>query len=151
METQIVWVVGGMAVIAMIYAYVTTGAINASKVDHERINELSEIIQSGSMTFLYREYRALVPFVVIVAALLWFGLNPATAICFVLGSLSSSFTGYVGMRIATKANGRTVFAAKKGMNQALNIAFKGGSVMGMTVVGVGLLGVLGVYMVFQDV
>ena len=150
METQIVWVVGGMAVIAMIYAYITAGAINSNKVDHERINELSEIIQSGSMTFLYREYRALAPFVVIVAALLWLKLNPPTASCFVLGSICSAFTGYVGMRIATKANGRTAFAAMKGMNQALDIAFKGGSVMGMTVVGVGLLGVLGVYMLFQD-
>lgn len=117
METQIVWVVGGMAVIAMIYAYVTAGAINSKKVDNERINELSEIIQSGSMTFLYREYRALIPFVVVVAALLGWKLNPPTAICFVLGSLCSALTGYVGMRIATKANGRTAFAAMKGMNQ----------------------------------
>ena len=150
METQIVWVVGGMAVIAMIYAYVTAGAINSKKVDNERINELSEIIQSGSMTFLYREYRALVPFVVVATVLLGWKLSVPTAICFVLGALCSAFTGYVGMRIATKANGRTAFAAMQGMNQALDIAFKGGSVMGMTVVGVGLIGVLGVYMAFKD-
>ncbi len=102
------------------------------------------------MTFLYREYKALVPFVILVAALLAWKINVPSAICFVAGALCSALTGYIGMKVATKANGKTAFAAMKGMNGALTIAFTGGSVMGMAVVGVGLLGVVVMFVLFGD-
>lgn len=140
-----------IAGIALIYAIVSAEKIKSYAVSNERVRELSEIIQSGAMAFLYREYKALSVFVVVVALLLGFYLGLPSATCFVAGALCSAFTGYIGMRVATSANGKTAFAALKGMNEALGIAFRGGSVMGMTVVGVGLLGVLGAYMIFGDI
>ena len=147
---EILGVIGGIAVVALLYAGYASGKINAFKVDHDRINELSGIIQSGAMAFLYREYKALVPFVIIVAALLAWKINVPSAVCFVSGALCSALTGYIGMKVATKANGKTAFAAMKGMNGALTIAFTGGSVMGMAVVGVGLLGVVVMFVLFGD-
>ena len=147
---EILGVIGGIAVVALLYAGYASGKINAFKVDHDRINELSGIIQRGAMTFLYREYKALVPFVILVAALLAWKINVPSAICFVAGALCSALTGYIGMKVATKANGKTAFAAMKGMNGALTIAFTGGSVMGMAVVGVGLLGVVVMFVLFGD-
>ncbi len=147
---EILGVIGGIAVVALLYAGYASGKINAFKVDHNRINELSGIIQSGAMTFLYREYKALVPFVILVAALLAWKISVPSAICFVAGALCSALTGYIGMKVATKANGKTAFAAMKGMNGALTIAFTGGSVMGMAVVGVGLLGVVVMFVLFGD-
>ena len=136
---------------ALAYSYYAAKKLDAYEVGNEKIKELSGIIQSGAMAFLYREYKALVFFMVIVAAILAYFINPVTAIIFVSGAICSALTGYIGMRVATKANGKTTFAALKGMNEALGVAFRGGSVMGMAVVGVGLLGVFGAYMIFRDV
>ena len=143
-------VVGGAGVLALLFALVATGKINAFKVENDRINELSGIIQKGAMAFLYREYKALVPFVLLVAALLAFKINVPNAVCFVSGALCSALTGYVGMRVATKSNGKTAYGASQGMNSALRIAFTGGSVMGMTVVGVGILGIVAMYVFYGD-
>ena len=141
---------GVVGALALGYAAGASGKIGAFKVDHARVNELSGIIQGGAMAFLYREYKALVPFVIVVGALLAWKINPQSAVCFVCGAVCSALTGYVGMRVATKSNGKTAFAATHGMNDALKIAFTGGSVMGMTVVGVGLLGVVVMYFIFND-
>ena len=147
---EIIGIIGGIGVLALLYAVYASSKINAFKVEHDRVNERSGIIQSGAMAFLYREYKALVPFVVVVAALLAWKISVPSAICFVSGALCSALTGYVGMKVATKSNGKTAFAAMSGMNGALNIAFMGGSVMGMTVVGVGLLGVIAMFVLFGD-
>ena len=147
---EIMGIIGGISVLALLYAAFASSKINAFKVEHDRVNELSGIIQSGAMAFLYREYKALVPFVVAVAAVLAWKISVPSAVCFIAGALCSAFTGYVGMKVATKSNGKTAFAAMNGMNGALNIAFLGGSVMGMTVVGVGLLGVIGMFLIFGD-
>ena len=147
---EIMGIIGGIGVLALLYAAFASSKINAFKVENERVNELSGIIQSGAMAFLYREYRALVPFVLVVAALLAWKISVPSAVCFVAGALCSGLTGYVGMKVATKSNGKTAFAAMDGMNGALNIAFKGGSVMGMTVVGVGLIGVLAMFVLYGD-
>ena len=140
-------IVGGLA---LCYAAFASGKIGAFKVENARVSELSGIIQGGAMAFLYREYKALVPFVIVVGALLAWKINPQSAVCFVCGAVCSALTGYVGMRVATKSNGKTAYAATHGMNGALKIAFTGGSVMGMTVVGVGLLGVVVMYYIFGD-
>ena len=147
---NILTIVGGLGVIALLFAAYASGKITAFKVENDRVNELSGIIQGGAMAFLYREYKALVPFVIIVAALLAWKISVPSAICFVCGAICSAFTGYVGMKVATKSNGKTAFAAMHGMNDALTIAFMGGSVMGMTVVGVGLIGVVAMYFLFQS-
>lgn len=147
---NILTIVGGIGVIALLFAAYASGKITAFKVENDRVNELSGIIQGGAMAFLYREYKALVPIVIIVAALLAWKISVPSAICFVCGAICSAFTGYVGMKVATKSNSKTAFAAMHGMNDALTIAFMGGSVMGMTVVGVGLIGVVAMYFLFQS-
>ena len=147
-QTQIMQTaVAALSAVALVYAIIASAKIRAYKVENEKINELSGIIQSGAMAFLYREYRTLALFVAVVAVALGFYLGWATAICFVAGAVCSALTGFVGMRVATSANGKTAFATHSGMNAALRIAFRGGSVMGMTVVGVGLLGVLAAYVI----
>ena len=109
---------------------------------NERMREISELIHRGAMAFLYREYRILAVFVVIVAALLAWKLSVETAICFISGAIFSVVAGFVGMKAATKANSRTSEAARaEGTDAALLVAFGGGSVMGLAVAGLGLLGV----------
>ena len=120
---NILAIVGGIGVIALLFAVYASGKINAFKVENARVNELSGIIQGGAMAFLYREYKALVPFVIIVAALLAWKINVPSAVCFVAGAACSALTGYVGMKVATKSNGKTAFAAMHGMNDALTVAF----------------------------
>ena len=107
---------GVVGALALGYAAFASGKIGAFKVEHARVNELSGIIQGGAMAFLYREYKALVPFVIVVGALLAWKINPQSAVCFVCGAVCSALTGYVGMRVATKSNGKTAFAATHGMN-----------------------------------
>jgi K(+)-stimulated pyrophosphate-energized sodium pump len=120
------------------------------EVKIERVKELSEIIHRGAMTFLYREYKALVPFVLLVGALLAWKASFPLAVSFVLGAFCSALAGFLGMRVATRANGKTAYAATAGMNQALRVAFTGGVVMGMFVVGIGVLGVVLVYRLYGD-
>ena len=109
---------------------------------NERMREISELIHRGAMAFLYREYRILAVFVVIVATLLAWKLSVETAICFISGAIFSVVAGFVGMKAATKANSRTSEAARaEGTDAALLVAFGGGSVMGLAVAGLGLLGV----------
>jgi len=147
---EMIAVIGSIGVLALIFAAFASNKINSFKVDNARVNELSEIIQSGAMAFLYREYKALIPFVIIVAALLAWKITIASAVCFISGALCSGLTGYIGMKVATKSNGKTAFAAMHGITGALTIAFTGGSVMGMTVVGVGLIGVVVMFVLFGD-
>ncbi|KUK61764.1 MAG: Putative K(+)-stimulated pyrophosphate-energized sodium pump [Synergistales bacterium 57_84] len=150
MLAQIVWISGGAGLLALAFALFSSGRINSFEVTNDRVNELSGIIQRGSMAFLSREYRALIPFVVVVGGILWFKISSATAISFLLGALCSGLAGFVGMRVATRANGKTAFAAGQGMNPALRIAFTGGTVMGMSVVGIGIIGIIVCYWLFKD-
>ena len=116
----------------------------AKKVEHYQINipkveEITSAIREGAMAFLTAEYKILIVFVVVVAAALGIFISGPTAGAFVLGAITSAIAGNAGMRIATKANGRTAIAAKEGgLAKALNVAFSGGAVMGLTVVGLGM-------------
>jgi len=150
MWLQLIFLVGGSSILALAYAFVSYNKVNQFTVDNPRVNELSEIIQNGAMAFLSREYKWLAPFVILVTALLWYKIGMGTGISFFLGAIASGFAGFVGMKVATKANGKTAFAATRGVNDALKVAFKGGSVMGMSVVGLGVLGILFCYMLFRD-
>ncbi|SCZ03746.1 sodium-translocating pyrophosphatase [Alkaliphilus peptidifermentans] len=135
-----------VGVIALIFAYILTNKINNVDAGNERMKEIASYIQEGSMAFLTREYKYLAIFVVILTIVLAIGINPLTALCFVVGACFSALAGFFGMRVATKANVRTANAAKEGgMNKALSVAFSGGAVMGMSVVGLGLLGVGGLF------
>ncbi len=133
-------------IIALVFAFLLAGYI--SKVDEgtDRMKEISSYIREGAMAFLTREYKALVIFAAILFVVLGFGIGWGTAGTFILGACFSALAGFFGMKVATKANVRTANAAREGgMNKALSVSFKGGAVMGMSVVGLGLLGIGGLF------
>ena len=142
----------GVGVLALIFAlYLVLSKINTVDVGTARMKEISTYIQKGAMAFLTREYKALLVFVIILSVVIGFGLNVKTMFAFITGALFSTLAGFIGMRVATKANVRTANAAMKGgMNKALTVAFSGGAVMGMSVVGLGIIGVSIVYFLFGD-
>jgi K(+)-stimulated pyrophosphate-energized sodium pump len=142
-------VLGG-GLLALLYAFIRARWINQQPAGEEDLQRISGYIAQGAMTFLGREYRALIPFVIIaggfLAALNW-GRLSFQGLSFALGATCSALAGFVGMRVATAANVRTTKAAQSGLSGALRVAFVGGSVMGMTVVGLGLVGVCAVILV----
>ncbi|NLK18861.1 MAG: sodium-translocating pyrophosphatase [Synergistaceae bacterium] len=142
--------VGVTGIAALAYAFITYSRIDMFRVENERVAELSEIIHKGAMAFLYREYKWLLPFLLVVGAALWIWIGGAACFSFIVGGLCSAAAGYAGMVVATRSNGRTAFAATRGMNEALTMAFRGGAVMGMSVVGIGVLGILVCYAFFED-
>ena len=134
-------------VIAVIFAFIKTGIINKSDAGNDRMKEIAGAIAEGAKAFLFAEYKILIIFVAVLFLILGFGINWLTAVCFIIGAMLSTLAGYVGMTVATKANVRTANAAKEsGMNKALSIAFSGGAVMGLCVVGFGILG-LGIILI----
>ena len=141
-----------VGVVALFFAfYLSSTKINKVSVGTARMKEISTYIQDGAMAFLKREYRTLAIFAVIIAIIISIGINWQTAVSFVLGAAFSALAGFIGMRVATKANVRTANAAKEGgMNKALSVAFSGGAVMGMSVVGLGLLGLGVLYYIFGE-
>lgn len=138
-------------IIALLFAAIKFSSISKKSAGNERMSEISGFIHDGAMAYLSRQYKALIIFVVIVCVILGVAIDYKTAICFLAGAIFSVLAGYIGMQAATKANVRTANAAKEeGMNGALNVAFSGGAVMGMCVVGLGILGITLSYIIFQD-
>ena len=128
-------------IIAVIFAGIKAAMINKSDAGNEKMKEISGAIAEGAKAFLFSEYKILIVFVAVLFVVLGFGIDWLTAVCFIVGAVLSTLAGYVGMNVATKANVRTANAAKEsGMNKALSIAFSGGAVMGLCVVGFGILG-----------
>ena len=149
---SMVYIAPIMAIIALVFAF--TLAAKVSKMDEgtDRMKEIALSIREGANAFLTAEYKILVVFAIILFILIAIGINIVTAVSFVVGAIFSTLAGYFGMSVATKANVRTANAARiGGMNKALSIAFSGGAVMGMSVVGLGLLGVSAVYIITGDV
>jgi len=144
----------GAGVLAMLYAFWKTNWINGQDEGTDRMKQIGASIADGAMAFLKAEYRVLAIFVVIVACLLAFAANSSgdswlVSISFLVGALASGLAGFLGMRVATKANNRTTNAAQSSLAKALNVAFTGGSVMGLSVVGLGVLGVTGLYVIYN--
>ncbi len=136
--------------LALVFAYTLVLKINKVPVGNERMKEISSYIQEGAMAFLRRQYRSLFIFGIILFAVVSVGIDWRTGVAFLFGAVFSATAGFFGMRVATKANVRTANAAKEsGMNKALSVAFAGGTVMGMSVVGLGLLGIGGLMYIFQ--
>ena len=131
-------------VTAMIFALWKSNWISKQNPGNEKMQEIGLAIREGATAFIQREYRVLAIFVLVVAALLyWVNLGnntPEVAFSFIVGALCSALAGAFGMRVATLANHRTTEAARTGLSPALNVAFSGGAVMGMNVVGLGILG-----------
>ncbi len=142
-----------IGVVALLFAFYKANIIEKMSPGNDRMIEISTYIQDGSMAFLKRQYTSLAIFVALLFIILAVvpDLGPKVAICFLIGAIFSMFAGYFGMRVATRANVRTANAAMDGgISKALNVAFSGGAVMGMTVVGLGLIGVTVLYSIFED-
>lgn len=139
-------------IIALLFALYLASSIKKVDEGTDRMKEISSHIHEGAMAFLTSEYKYIVVFAVVLFVVLFALIGWETAVCFVVGALFSVLAGFFGMQVATKANSRTAAQAKdKGMGAALKVAFNGGSVMGLCVVGLGALGVSIVYMIFGNV
>jgi K(+)-stimulated pyrophosphate-energized sodium pump len=153
MNTNYMFVIGA-AVLAMVYSFWKTSWISSQDEGTDRMKSIGASIADGAMAFLKAEYRVLAIFVVAVAVLL--GLansgradsSALISLSFVVGAVTSGLAGFLGMKVATKANTRTTNAARTSLASALNVAFTGGSVMGMSVVGLGVLGLGGLFIFY---
>ena len=138
---SLVYLAPVMAIVALLFAVYKICFVSKADAGTDRMKEIAASISEGARAFLFAEYRILAIFIVILLVAIGLFIDWVTAICFLCGALFSILAGYIGMNVATKANVRTANAARtNGMNKALAIAFSGGSVMGMCVVGLGLLG-----------
>ena len=149
---SLIWLAPALAVVALLFAFYKISFVSKQDAGTDRMKEISSAISDGARAFLFAEYKILAIFVAVLFIAIGFGLkNWITAVCFLCGAAFSILAGYIGMNVATKANVRTANAARlSGMNKALSIAFSGGSVMGMCVVGLGLLGASILYIIFKD-
>ncbi len=143
-------------VLALVYVFVKNSWVSKQEVGNEEMARIAKNIADGAMSFLKAEYKILFIFVVAVAVLLYFkgenetGSNGMVAVSFVVGAICSALAGFIGMKVATKANVRTTNAARESLGKALGVAFAGGSVMGMGVVGLGVLGLSGLFLIYSQ-
>ena len=153
MSSNYMFVIGA-AVLAMVYSFWKTSWIEAQDEGTDRMKSIGASIADGAMAFLKAEYRVLSIFVIAVAILLGFAnsgradSSALISLSFVVGAVTSGLAGFLGMKVATKANNRTTNAARTSLASALNVAFTGGSVMGMSVVGLGVLGLGGLFIFY---
>ncbi len=152
-------VAGALGAAALLFAALLTLRVLKEDEGNSAMKDIGLAIKEGALAFLRREYLVLLPFVVVVAVALWAlidwwtndSLVPKTAISYLAGTLCSATAGFIGMNVAIRANVRTAAAAMRGLNPALRVAFNSGAVMGISVVGIGLLGVTILYLIWQDV
>jgi len=144
-----------LGLVALAYTFWKSAWVSKQEVGTERMGRIAEDIADGAMAFLKAEYKILSIFVVVVAILLGItnnteGSSPIIAFSFILGAICSALAGFIGMRVATKANVRTTNAARTSLGKALEVAFAGGAVMGMGVVGLGVLGLSLLFIVYSN-
>ena len=145
---KMIWLAPLFAAVALLFALYKARYVSKCDVGNSRMQEIAAAIAEGASAFLRAEYKILAIFIVVLFALITIFIDFGTAVCFVIGACFSILAGFFGMRVATKANVRTANAAlTSGMNKALSVAFSGGSVMGMCVVGLGLLGCSLIYII----
>lgn len=156
MGQTITYAIPVFGVLALLYTFWRSSWVSKQEVGTDRMARIAENIADGAMAFLKAEYRVLAIFVVVVAGLLaWSGSQSEdsswlVAVSFILGAICSALAGFIGMRIATKANVRTTNAARNSLGKALEVAFAGGSVMGLGVVGLGVLGLGTLFLLYSN-
>lgn len=143
-------------VVALVFVFIKNAWVTKQEAGDAKMSRIAKSIADGAMSFLKAEYKILAIFVIAVAILLYFkgayetGSNGMVAFSFVIGAICSGLAGFIGMKVATKANVRTTQAAKTSLGRALEVAFAGGAVMGLGVVGLGVLGLSSLFMLYQS-
>jgi K(+)-stimulated pyrophosphate-energized sodium pump len=137
--------------VAIVYGLLLAKSILRLPTGDAKMREMSDAIAEGAKAYLNRQYKTIAYIAVVLFALLWWGLGMYSAVGFLVGAVLSALAGYVGMNVSVRANVRTTEAAKSGLAPALSVAFKGGTVTGLLVVGLALLGVALVYAITEDV
>jgi len=137
-----------VALLSLIYAGINTLRVLKNDPGNEKMQSIAAAIQEGSMAYMGRQFKTVAVFALLIFAGL-FLFNASMAITFLVGAIFSGLAGYIGMNVSVRANVRTAAAAQHGLGKALNVAFAGGSVTGLAVVGLSLLGVTGFYMIFK--
>ena len=144
-------------ILALLFVFLKNNWVAKQEVGSEKMARIAKNIANGAMSFLKAEYKILSIFVVAVAVLLFFkgsneeGSNGMVAVSFIVGAICSALAGFIGMRVATKANVRTTQAARTSLGRALEVAFAGGAVMGLGVVGLGVLGLSSLFAIYQNI
>ena len=143
-------------ILALLFVFLKNNWVSKQEVGNEKMERIAKNISDGAMSFLKAEYKILSIFVIAVAILLFFkgqsedGSNGMVSVSFIVGAICSALAGFIGMKVATKANVRTTNAAQKSLGKALEVAFAGGSVMGLGVVGLGVLGLSSLFAIFSN-
>ncbi len=153
---ELLYLIPGSGVIALLFVYLKNNWVASKDVGSEKMERIAKNIADGAMAFLRAEYKILSVFVLITAVLLGFkgeseGSSYLVALSFVVGALCSGLAGFIGMKVATKANVRTTNAAQESLGKALEIAFSGGAVMGLGVVGLGVLGLGSLFIIYNGI
>jgi K(+)-stimulated pyrophosphate-energized sodium pump len=147
--TSAYWLIFGCGLLAILYGIYASRSVLSADAGNDRMREIADAIQEGASAYLNRQYQTIALVGVVIGVFLWWRMGLHVAVGYAIGALLSGAAGYIGMNISVRANVRTAEAARKGMSEALAIAFKAGAVTGMLVVGLGLLGVGVYYWVLQ--
>ena len=150
-ETLAYTIALGSAGLAIIFGTILIWQVLKADPGSEKMQEIARAIQQGAKAYLNRQYKTIAMIAIVLAIVLWLVLGPKTTIGFLIGAIFSGLAGYIGMNVAVRANVRTTQAASKGLKPALDLAFRGGAVTGLLVVGLGLLGVAGYYLITGDI